>query len=87
MIEIRIDQLLQARGRTFYWLAKETGISHTTLWRLKKGKALGINFITLEKLCETLDCQPGDMFMFINQKKQRTRKSLRTQAPQRSASR
>jgi len=87
MIEIRIDQLLQARGRTFYWLAKETGISHTTLWRLKKGKALGINFITLEKLCETLDCQPGDMFAFINQKKQRTRKSLRTQAPQRSASR
>ena len=55
MIEVRIDQLLKARGRTFYWLAKETGISHTTLWRLKKGKALGINFITLEKLCWTLD--------------------------------
>jgi putative transcriptional regulator len=87
MIEIRIDQLLKAHGRTFYWLAKETGISHTTLWRLKKGKALGINFVTLEKLCETLDCQPGDMVMFINQKKQRTRKSLRTHAPRRSASR
>jgi hypothetical protein len=38
MIEVRIDQLLKARGRTFYWLAKETGVSHTTLWRLKKGK-------------------------------------------------
>ena len=87
MIEIRIDQLLKARGRTFYWLAKETGISHTTLWRLKKDKALGINFITLEKLCETLDCQPGDLFAFINQKRQRARKSLPTQAPARSASR
>ena len=87
MIEVCIDQLLKARGRTFYWLAKETGISHTTLWRLKKGKALGINFITLEKLCETLDCQPGDMFMFINQKRQRTRKRLITHAPGRSASR
>ena len=76
MIEIRIDHLLEAHGRTFYWLAKETGISHTTLWRLKKGKALGINFITLEKICEALNCQPGDMFTFINQKKQRRKKAI-----------
>jgi len=87
MIEVRIDQLLKARGRTFYWLAKETGISHTTLWRLKKDKALGINFITLDKLCETLDCQPSDMFTFINQKRQRTRQPLRRHPPGRSASR
>ena len=87
MIEVRIDQLLKARERTFYWLAKETGISHTTLWRLKKAKALGINFITLEKICETLDCQPGDMFTFINQKRQRGSKKPRTHAPGRSASR
>ena len=61
MVEVRVDSLLESRGRTFYWLAKETGISHTTLWRLKKGKALGINFITLEKICQALDCQPGDV--------------------------
>ena len=61
MIEIRVDQLLQRKERTFYWLAKETGISHTTLWRLKKGKALGINFETLEKLCLALECQPGEI--------------------------
>jgi putative transcriptional regulator len=61
MIEIRIDELLENLSRSFYWLAKETGISHTTLWRLKKGKALGINFETLEKICETLKCQPGDV--------------------------
>jgi putative transcriptional regulator len=61
MIEIQIDQLLAEHGRTFYWLAKETGISHTTLWRLKKGKALGINFETLEKMCQALKCQPGDV--------------------------
>jgi putative transcriptional regulator len=87
MIEIQIDPLLKTYGRTFYWLAKETGISHTTLWRLKKGRALGINFVTLEKLCETLDCQPGDMFTFINHKKQRPKKRLKTNAPRRSASR
>ncbi|MDX6692791.1 MAG: putative transcriptional regulator [Blastocatellia bacterium] len=61
VIEIRLDEFLEERGRTFYWLAKETGISHTTLWRLKKGKALGINFGTLENICRALDCQPGDV--------------------------
>lgn len=61
MIEIKVDQLLAEHGRTFYWLAKETGISHTTLWRLKKDKALGINFDTLEKICGALGCQPGDV--------------------------
>ncbi len=86
MIEVRIDQLLKARGRTFYWLAKETGISHTTLWRLKKGKALGINFITMVKLSEALDCQPGDIFLFIKQQRQQTRKRPRIQAPVRFAS-
>lgn len=61
IIQVRIDELLEERGRTFYWLSKETGISHTTLWRLKKGKALGINFITLEKICHALECEPGDI--------------------------
>jgi putative transcriptional regulator len=68
MIQIRVDQLLAEHGRTFYWLAKETGISHTTLWRLKKGKALGINFETLEKMCQALKCQPGDVLALSNGK-------------------
>ena len=69
MIEIKIDELLVNHGRSFYWLAKETGISHTTLWRLKKGKALGINFETWEKMCEALKCQPGDLLSHTNRKK------------------
>src|SRR5258707_4273270 len=61
MIRVQIDQLLKARGRSFYWLAKETGVSHTTLWRLKKDKAQGITFNTLESICKTLKCKPGDV--------------------------
>ena len=68
MIKIKIDEVLENRGRSFYWLAKETGISHTTLWRLKKGKALGINFETLEKMCEALKCQPGDLLSQTSRK-------------------
>ena len=61
MIEIRLDGRLGELGHSFYWLAKETGVSHTTLWRLKKGHARGINFETLEKICRALACQPGDV--------------------------
>jgi putative transcriptional regulator len=71
MIENRINELLENRGRSFYWLAKETGISHTTLWRFKKGKALGINFDTLGKICQTLECQPGDLLLHTNWTKKR----------------
>jgi putative transcriptional regulator len=60
-IKISLDLLLRKRGRSFYWLSKQPGISHTTLWRLKKGKALGINFVTLEMICRALECLPGDI--------------------------
>ena len=77
MIEIRVNDLLGTRGRSFYWLAKQTGISHTTLWRLKKAKALGINFETLEKLCTVLECQPGDLLCHVNGKKNGKRRSAK----------
>ena len=73
MIEICIDELLEERGRLFYWLAKETGISHTTLWRLKKGRARGINFETLVKICSALECQPGDVMKLAGGKKKSRR--------------
>ena len=68
MILVEIDQLLKERKRSFYWLAKETGVSHTTLWRLKKDKAEGITFNTLERICQTLKCQPGDVLKVRREK-------------------
>jgi len=77
VVEVRVDSLLESRGRSFYWLAKETGISHTTLWRLKKGKALGINFVTLVKICRALDCQPGDVLRLAEESKAAGKKAAR----------
>lgn len=78
MIVPRLNKLLAKEKRTFYWLAKQTGVSHTTLWRLKKGKAVGINFETLEKICRTLRCQPGDILFLTNDKTPPRRQSLKT---------
>ena len=74
MITIRVNELLEEQGRSFYWLAKETGVSHTTLWRLKKGKAQGITFDTLEQICQTLGCQPGDLLQIGREKANKKRK-------------
>ncbi len=78
MIDIRVDELLEERGRSFYWLAKETGISHTTLWRLKKGRSVGINFATLEGICRMLSCQPGDVLKLASEKKTVKRRAMRS---------
>ena len=78
MIEVLLDGLLEKQGRTFYWLAKETGISHTTLWRLKKGKSVGIIFATLERICQVLNCQPGDVLRLSNNKGTGKRRSKLT---------
>ena len=73
MIRVKIDVLLKQRNRSFYWLAKETGVSHTTLWRLKKDKAQGITFNTLERICQTLKCQPGDVLRVQREKEKKKR--------------
>jgi putative transcriptional regulator len=77
MIVPRLDKVLAKEKRTFYWLAKETGVSHTTLWRLKKGKAVGINFETLERICSALRCQPGDVLFLTKDKTPQRRQAAK----------
>lgn len=76
IIKIRIDELLKDEAKSFYWLAKETGVSHTTLWRLKKGRAQGITFDTLQKICKVLKCQVGDV-MVLGRNNASTKKKTR----------
>ena len=72
-IRFKIDEILKQREQSLYWLAQTTGVSYTTLWRLTKDRALGMNFATLEKLCAALDCRPGDLIE-IDSKKEGTSK-------------
>jgi putative transcriptional regulator len=47
---------------------------------LKKGKALGINFSTLEGICRTLNCQPGDVLKFADEEKKVKRRATKSNA-------
>jgi len=78
-IKFRIEEVLRERGQTLYWLSRNTGVSYTTLWRLTKDRALGMNFATLEKLCVALECPPGDLIELDPNKAARPK--TRTAAP------
>lgn len=60
-IEVTLDRVLEARGMTLTELSHHVGISIVNLSVLKNGRARAIRFSTLSRLCEVLDCQPGDL--------------------------
>jgi putative transcriptional regulator len=61
---INVDVMLARRKMRLNELAERVGITPQNLSVLKTGRARAIRFSTLEKLCEALDCQPGDLFAF-----------------------
>jgi putative transcriptional regulator len=60
-IIINLDVMLAKRKLRSKELAAFVGITEQNLSLLKSGKVRGIRFSTLEKICERLDCQPGDI--------------------------
>jgi putative transcriptional regulator len=63
-IVVNVDVMLARRKMRVNELAERVGITPQNLSVLKTGRAKGIRFNTLEKLCEALDCQPGDLLAF-----------------------
>ena len=60
-VVVRLDELLAWRGLTLTELSERVGVTIANLSILKNGRARAIRFSTLAKLCEVLDCQPGDL--------------------------
>lgn len=63
-IIVKLDDALYARRMTLTELSERIGITLPNLSILKTGKARAIRFSTLEAICETLQCQPGDLLAF-----------------------
>ncbi|MDG7001793.1 MAG: helix-turn-helix transcriptional regulator [Nitrososphaerota archaeon] len=63
-IVVNVDVMLARRKMRLNTLAEMVGITPQNLSILKTGKARAIRFGTLERLCEVLDCQPGDLLFF-----------------------
>ena len=63
-IIVNLDVELAKRKMKLNELSDEVGISVQNLSVLKTGKARAIRFSTLEKLCQVLDCSPGDLLEY-----------------------
>lgn len=63
-IIFNIDVMLAKRKMSVTELAERVGITITNVSVLKNGKAKALKISTLEKLCEALECQPGDILEY-----------------------
>ena len=68
MIIVNLDVVMAKRKISSGELAAKVGITQANLSVLKTGKAKAVRFSTLEKLCEVLDCQPGDILEYTKER-------------------
>ena len=64
MIIVIIDVMIAKRKMSVTELAQRVGLTIANVSILKNGKAKAIKISTLNKLCEVLDCQPGDILEY-----------------------
>lgn len=63
-IQVRLGELLEARGMTLTELAARVDITLANLSVLKNGRARAVRFSTLAAICRELRCQPGDLLSY-----------------------
>lgn len=65
MIRIDLDVMLARRKMSLTELSQRVGITLANLSILKNNKAKAVRFSTLEAICAALDCQPGDILVYV----------------------
>lgn len=63
MIKTNIQNLLDKKGRTRYWLVKEMQTTYKTVNKICDNTLTGLQLETIEKLCDILECSPNDLFI------------------------
>ena len=63
-IETHLDEILRSRGMTSKELCRLVGITEANLSILRSGKAKGIRFHTINRICYYLNCDVGDILKF-----------------------
>jgi putative transcriptional regulator len=63
-IVVNLDVMLARRKMRSKELSERIGITEQNVSALKSGRVRGVRFETLEKICEVLECQPGDILEY-----------------------
>ena len=68
-IRVRLRELLEKRGMAQTELQARTGLGYSTINALYHGKTERVEFATLEKLCEVLQCEVGEILEYVPDRK------------------
>lgn len=67
-IVVNLDVVMAKRKMSLNELSEKVGLTLSNLSILKTGKAKAIRFSTLETICNVLECQPGDILEYVEDK-------------------
>ena len=63
MIKLNVLSLLEARGKSKYWLYKQLGMSYQNFSRMVNNQTKSIRYDNIEAMCLLLDCTPNELFV------------------------
>lgn len=63
-IYVNLDEMLKARGMTAKQLCEQVGLTEANMSILRSGRAKGVRFHTLNRICYYLNCDVGDILHF-----------------------
>lgn len=66
-IILRLDRVMADRKISLNELSEKVGVANVNLSKLKTGKVSAIRFSTLDAICKTLNCQPGDILEYSDE--------------------
>lgn len=68
MVYLRVNEILKEKNKTKYWFVKNMEGGYQSLSNLLNNETVSIHFSTLDKLCEILECTPGELLVRENKK-------------------
>ena len=66
MLKLNIEELLEKKGKTKYWLWKQTKLTYSNFDNLIKNRTKSIRYENLEKICRALECTPSELFTIVH---------------------
>jgi putative transcriptional regulator len=78
MVYLKIQELLDKKGKTKYWLTNKMGKSHQSISNLMKKDLSGIHFDTIEQLCNIFDCEIGELIEVKSEHRKENKKIEQT---------
>lgn len=69
MIILKLDDLLKERNLTAYALHKKSGLHQSVIAKIRHNQSKALQIDVLDKLCESLECEAGDLIKYEKEKR------------------